>query len=316
MTTKEIYKLAIDLGTASDLRGKKQVSKYLKRQKDKFDKSRKEDQEFFDLEKLSNPYSDTRILVDNNKKEIKKIIAGIDAEGAELLLAKDLGADLVISHHPEGVGLADLHSVMDLQAEVLSMYGLPINIAESITKLRISEVGRSVSGANHNRFVDMAKILKLDYMCTHTIADNLGAKFLFDLISKKEKDLEYVEDILNLFNKIPEYAEAKKMKAGPMLFAGSPDNRCGKIVITEFTGGTSGSKDVYEKMSQYGVGTVIGMHMHEEHRKEAEKHHINVIIAGHMASDSLGMNLFLDEIEKKGVEVIPVGGLIRVKRFK
>lgn len=316
MTTKEIYKLAVDLGIKSDLRGKAQVLKYLKRQKNKFDKLRKEEQESFDQEKLSNPYSDSRILVDNNKKDIKKIIVGIDAEGAELLLAKELQADLVISHHPEGVGLADLHSVMDLQAEVLATYGVPINIAESITKLRISEVGRSVSGANHNRFVDMARILKLDYICTHTTADNLSAKFIFDLISKKEKDLEYVEDVLNLFNKIPEYAEAKKIKAGPMLFAGSPDSHCGKIVVTEFTGGTSGSKDVYEKMSQYGIGTVIGMHMHEEHRKEAEKHHINVIIAGHMASDSLGMNLFLDEIEKKGVEIIPLGGLIRVKRFK
>ncbi len=316
MTTKEIYKLAIDLGVKSDLRGKDQVLKYLKRQRGKFDKIRKEEQEFFDKEKLSNPYSDTRILVDNKKRYIKKIVAGIDAEGAELLLAKDLQANLVISHHPEGVGLADLHSVMDLQAEVLSMYGLPINIAESITRLRISEVGRSVSGANHNRFVDMAKVLNLDYMCTHTTADNMGARFLFDLIRKREKKLEYVEDVLSLFNEIPEYAEARKIKAGPMLFAGSSDSRCGKIVVTEFTGGTSGSKDVYEKMSQYGIGTVIGMHMHEEHRKEAEKHHINVIIAGHMASDSLGMNLFLDEIEKKGVEIIPVGGLIRIKRFK
>ncbi len=316
MTTKEIYNLAVDLGIKSDLRGKSQVLKYLKRQKDKFDKLRKEEQKSFDQEKLSNPYSDSRILVDNNKKNIKKIIAGIDAEGAELLLAKELQADLVISHHPEGVGLADLHSVMDLQAEVLAMYGLPINIAESITKLRVSEVGRSVSGANHNRFVDMAKILKLDYICTHTTADNLSAKFIFDLINKKEKDLEYVEDVLNLLHEIPEYSEARKIKAGPMLFAGSPDSRCGKIVVTEFTGGTSGSKDVYEKMSQYGIGTIIGMHMHEEHRKEAEKHHINVIIAGHMASDSLGMNLFLDEIEKKGVEVVPLGGLIRIKRFK
>jgi len=28
------------------------------------------------------------------------------------------------------------------------------------------------------------------------------------------------------------------------------------------------------------------------------------------------MNLLLDEVEKKGVEVVPVSGLIRVKRFK
>jgi putative NIF3 family GTP cyclohydrolase 1 type 2 len=58
------------------------------------------------------------------------------------------------------------------------------------------------------------------------------------------------------------------------------------------------------------------MHMSEPHRLEAEKHHINVIVAGHMASDSLGVNLFLDELEKKGIKVVPMSGLIRVKRGK
>jgi putative NIF3 family GTP cyclohydrolase 1 type 2 len=314
MTTEKIYKLAVDLGIKSDLRGKDKVLKYLNRQKKRYEKMSDEDKKLFDKEKLTNPYSDTRIL-NKSKKNIKKILAGIDIDGSELMLARDLKADLVISHHPIGSALADLHGVMDLQAEVLELYGLPINIAESITKLRISEVSRGVSPANHYRWSDMAKALNLDFMCTHTVADNLGARYLFDLISKKEKELEYVEDVLNLLNKIPEYNESKKMKAGPMLFNGSPESRCGKIVITEFTGGTSGSKNVYEKMSQYGIGTIIGMHMHEEHRKEAEKHHINVIIAGHMASDSLGMNLFLDELEKKGIEIVPISGLIRIKRF-
>ena len=79
-------------------------------------------------------------------------------------------------------------------------------------------------------------------------------------------------------------------------------------------GGADEAKETFERMSHYGIGTIIGMHMSEEHRKDAEKNHINVVIAGHMSSDSLGMNLFLDELEKKGVEVVPVSGLIRIKR--
>ena len=75
-------------------------------------------------------------------------------------------------------------------------------------------------------------------------------------------------------------------------------------------------KEMYEKISQAGIGTVIGMHMEEEHRKEAEKHHVNVVIAGHIASDSLGMNLFLDELERKRIKVLTCSGLIRVKRKK
>ncbi|MFA5000102.1 MAG: NGG1p interacting factor NIF3 [Patescibacteria group bacterium] len=316
MTTKQIYDLAIKLGIDTDLRGAAAVKKYLARIKKKYEEAPKKAQAEFDQEKLTNPYSDTRVLVSGDKA-VKKVLAGIDMEGPELLLAKQRGdIDLVIAHHPEGKALADLSDVMKLQAQVLAGYGIPINIAESVIKSRISEVSRGVSPINHERAVDMARLLGLDFMCVHTPADNLGARFLVDLFEKKEKELETVGEIIDLLKTIPEYAAAVERKAGPVIFAGTSDSSCGKIVVTEFTGGTSGSKDIYEKMSQYGIGTVIGMHMEEEHRKEAEKYHINVVIAGHMASDSIGMNLLLDELEKRGIEVAPTSGLIRVKRFK
>ena len=41
------------------------------------------------------------------------------------------------------------------------------------------------------------------------------------------------------------------------------------------------------------------MHMGQELRDEADKHSIHVVIAGHMSSDSLGINLFLDELERQ-----------------
>lgn len=314
MTTKQIYELAIQLGIKADLRGVTKVKKYLERTKAKYEKLNKEQKEEFDLEKLTNPYSDTRLLVDNNKRIIKKVLTGIDCQGPELLLADKLNVDLVITHHPEGKAYADLHSVMDMQAQILADYGVPINIAESVLKPRITEVSRRTSPINHNRSVDMAKILKLDYMCVHTAADNLGAKFIFDLMKKTKP--ETVEEILKKLKTITEFREAIKFNMGPTLFVGHPENSCGKVAVTEFAGGTSYAKEMYEKLSHAGIGTIISMHMGEENRQEAEKYHINVVIAGHMASDSLGMNLFLDEIEKKGIAVIVCSGLIRVKRYK
>ena len=79
-------------------------------------------------------------------------------------MAKELGGiDLVIAHHPEGKGLAQLADVMHLQADVLSQYGVPINIAESLMKVRISEVSRGVNAINHQRTIDMAKILGVNF---------------------------------------------------------------------------------------------------------------------------------------------------------
>jgi hypothetical protein len=315
MNTKDILKIAIDKAIEADLRGKSEVEKRMTRINEKFNELTEKQKAGFDKEKLTNPYVDSRILNNpDESREIKKIMAGIDIDTAELLLADKIGdIDLVIAHHPEGAALAELAAVMDLQAEVLAKYGLPINIGEAITKLRVEELNRGLSPINHYRAVDTARLLGLDFMCTHTTADNLAARFMHDLI--QERKPEYVEDIFTIFKEIPEYQESSARQVGPKLFAGSKESRAGKVVVTEFTGGTSGSKDAYEKMAQYGFGTIIGMHMSEEHRKEAEKHHINVIIAGHMSSDSLGMNLFLDEIEKQGIEVVPVSGLIRVKRF-
>ncbi len=316
MKLQEIYQLVVKLGIENDLRGKKAVEKNLKRINDKYEKLSKDKKAKFDKEKLTNPYSDSRVLHESkDKKEIKKIMVGIDMEAPELLLADKLGVDLVIAHHPEGIGLAGLSEVMHLQAEVMAMYGVPINVAESVLKPRISEVSRGIAPINHQRAVDVAKLLDINYVCFHTVCDNMVANFL-----KKEfdnaKDLEYVEDVMDILNSIPEYKEAVKLGAGPRLFAGSEGNRAGKLALTEITGGTEGSSKIYSKMSQAGIGTIIGMHMSETHKKEAEKAHINAVIAGHLSSDSIGLNLFLDKLETKGIEIIPCSGLIRVSRNK
>ena len=312
MTIKQIYNLAIKMGIEADLRGKVKVKKYLARQKKKYQKLEAEKKKEFDQERLTNPYSDSRILNQpkNPQKPIKKILVGIDIGVGELLLAKELGKiDLIISHHPHGKALASLDDVMQLQAEVLAQYGVPINVAEGLLKPRISEVSRSISPANHNRVVDAAKILGLGFICIHTPCDNLVANFLDKKIKKVQ--LEYISDVLKYLKEIPEYKEAIKIGAGPRLFAGDEENRSGKIALTEITGGTEGSPKIYEKMAQAGIGTIIGMHMSEEHKKEAEAAHINAIVAGHMSSDSIGLNLFLNQLAKKGVKIIPCAGLIR-----
>jgi len=314
MNLKQIFDLSIQMGINSDLRGKTAVLKMLKRKKEQYEKLNKEQKEEFDLEALTNPYLDSRIHFDSGKTPIKKILAGIDMEGDEIFLADRLGADLILAHHPRGKALTDLADVMHLQADVYAQYGVPINVAEAVQKSRIEEVARGVNPVNHYRPIDIARLLKISYINVHTPCDNLVANFLKKKITAAKP--EYVGDILKLLKEIPEYKEAIKLGAGPRLFAGHPENHCGKVAVTEITGGTEPSAKIYEKLAQAGVGTIIGMHQSEEHKKEAEAAHINVIIAGHMSSDSLGMNLFLDELEKRGIQIIPCSGLIRIKRFK
>jgi len=315
MKINEIFNLAIKMGIEADFRGKEGIKKFLERKKEKYEKLSEKEKEEFDKDALENPYLDSRIYHIAQDKKIKKVLIGIDIEPAEVLMAKEIGEiDLIIAHHPLGKGLAYLADVMNLQCDVLNFYGVPINIAESLMKERIEEVARGVNKLNHQRTVDAAKLLKISLMNSHTPCDNLAAKFLKDL-TEKEKP-ERIGDLMNLLKEIPEYREAIKIGAGPKIFVGTPENRCGRITLSEITGGTEGSPKLYEKMANAGIGTVVAMHQSEEHRKEAEAANINVVIAGHMSSDSLGVNLFLDELEKKGIEIIPCSGLIRISRVK
>lgn len=313
MTIREIYDLAVKKGVETDFRGISGIEDDLKRRKEKYEKLSEDERGYFDKERLSNPFADSRILFGDPNKEVKKMIAGIDIEGGEIFLAKELSADLIFSHHPEGIALAGLDDVMHLQIDVLAQYGVPINVAEKLLRKRISEVSRSLSPANHNRVVDLAKALNIPIMCGHTVCDNRVARFVEEKITKDNP--QYLEGVMKSLMEIPEYREAAKMGAGPKIFVGDSDNRAGKIVFTEITGGTEGAPEIYEKLAQAGAGTVIGMHISEKHREEAEKANINVVIAGHISSDSIGVNLLMDDLEKAGIEIVAVGGLIRHKRI-
>jgi len=313
----ELYRFIIDEGISKDPRGLERVKLEIKRKKEEFEKMQEAKKREFDQEALHNPYSDTRILHDT-KKEIKSILVGIDIETPELLLADRLRSrgkeiELALAHHPEGRAYANFYEVMGMQADILNKYGVPINIAEDLLAKRIKDVSRKVMPVNHFRAVDAAQLLDISFICVHTPADNFVTTYLQGLIDEKKP--EFVEDAIGLLKEIPEYEQASARGNGPKVIIGSEKRRAGKIFV-DMTGGTEGSEEALEKLSDSGVGTIVGMHMGEKHYQNAEKFHINVIIAGHITSDTLGLNLILDRaIEKFGpLNIISCSGFYRIKR--
>lgn len=319
LTFKEMYDLGVKLGTEADPRGAKRVKSYLERVKKEFADLKPDEKKYFEEERLTNPYHyDTRIHTGEFKAPVKCILAGIDADVGEVLLATQLNergkkVDAVVAHHPMGGSLATLHGIMDMVVEVYESQGVPVHLAEKFMNERITEVGRGLHAHNHYQIIDMARLLGVNVMNMHTPTDNLVHVFLEEFLAKKKP--ETVGDILDALMELPEYQEAKRRGSGPVLFSGSPKNKVGKYIL-EMTGGTEPSSKIYSELSRIGISTVVTMHMSKDAREKAGEHSLNVVVAGHMSSDSLGMNLYLDELEKKGIEIIPCGGLIRVSRVK
>ena len=318
MKLEQLYRKAVKIGIENDLRGKEDIKKILKEEKEKFDSLKKDELEYYDKDRLFNPFSDSRVLNGELNTEVKKVIVGIDMETGEMLLTyllnKDLGQkiDLIIAHHPEGYALAQLYDVMKLQADLMASYGINISVAEQLMEKRISEIERRLMPVNHTRAVDAAKVLGIPMMCIHTPADNCVTNYLKKTFEKQKP--YKLKDLLKILKNIPEYKKSAKLQVPPKIVSGSENSKCGKIYV-DMTGGTEGSKEIFEKYANSGVSTLVGMHLSEEHLENAKKAKLNVVIAGHISSDVLGLNLLFDEIEKeKKLEFVGVSGFERIRR--
>ena len=318
MKLEILYKKAIAIGIQNDLRKNQDIKTLLAEEKDKYKKFKDDEKEYYDKDRLFNPYADTRILNGDLATEVKKVIVGIDMEVGEIMLTYLLNKDeiqnidLIIAHHPEGYALAQLYDVMKLQSDLWAQYGVNISVAEQLMEQRIGEIERRLLPVNHSRAVDAARVMGIPMMCIHTPSDNCVTNFLTKTF-KKEKPFK-LKDVMSLIKNIPEYKRAAKAQVPPKIVSGSENRKCGKIFV-DMTGGTEGPKDIFEKYATSGISTLVGMHLSEEHLKNAKKANLNVIIAGHISSDNLGLNLLFDEIEKEDqLEFVSISGFERIRR--
>jgi putative NIF3 family GTP cyclohydrolase 1 type 2 len=318
MKLKDIQELFVKEGINEDPRGLKTVAADLLKRKTEYNALSSEKKEVYDIESLENPYYDSRIIYADMDIEVKTVMVGIDIETQELLLAKNLintgtKIDLVIAHHPEGYAYSTFYSVIGMQTDILNKQGIPVNITEKIVSQRMKEVQKSILPQNNERIYDAAKLLNIPFMTAHSVADNHVASFLQREIDALKP--VYLKEIIELLNKYPEYQHATKVGQAPFILCGSDSSRCGKVFV-DMTGGTEGPIESFEKLAIAGVGTIVGMHLSAKATKEAEKCHLNVVLAGHISSDNLGLNLMFDKLERKAgtIEFIDASGFRRFRR--
>lgn len=242
-------------------------------------------------------------------ENIHRVLAGIDMSDTTLLAAKQMGYDCVAEHH--GImGKATHIGDQMYKDQMMLMYkfGVPINVAQKVIEGRAKEESQKMHSKNLNRQADFARFLDMPYVGIHTPADLIGQKLVQDKMDELSEGNPFVtlQDVVDALNEFP---EVKNALQDPWIRVGSPDSYAGKICVM-FAGVTCSTAEVYKTFFDYGVGTLIMMHMPEDMVKAVrEQNKGNLIIAGHMASDSIGFNRILDAWEEAGLEVTRIGGL-------
>jgi len=263
-----------------------------------------------DLAGITEIPPDSGVLVPG--ENIKKVLFGLDIDTADILLAKQLGVDAVIGHHPAaGKSFVNFPQVMQRQIDCMVSQGVPINKAQRALAKRKEAVDIAQHVGNYDKIIQAARLLEIPYMNIHLPADivtnNIVAGYLFDRLGDKPKTI--LKDVLDILLEIPEYKHALTV---PVIRVGSPDFYAGKIYVA-MAGGTSGGAAVARAYFEAGIGTLITMHMPENDIKELRELNLgNLIVAGHVASDSIGLNKLIASLEDSGLNVIRINGIVNV----
>lgn len=254
---------------------------------------------------------DSGIVYDNGK-EVKKVLAGIDMDNTMLMIAKQLGFDCVAQHHPAGIMNPNTGELFGRDhMKKLMECGVPINEAQKLAYAKRNEGKQRMHSRNRTQMRDVAKLLDISDVAFHTPADMLAERTVqakMDALMERNPRCT-VQDVIDELLTMREYQEALEGQQ-PEVWVGSKDSFAGRIYV-EMYGVGAPSLDEYIACANAGVGTFVTMHATPDVIKGLREHNkCNLVVAGHMASDSLGFNQILDAWEKKGIEVVRISGIV------
>ena len=259
---------------------------------------------------LSYLAEDSAVVLDASG--IKRVAIGLDIGTAELMIAKDAGADMVIAHHATfAPGCLEGYRTMELLLDRMIALGVqPVPACKIIRTIQDKiRRGRQGNSSNYDRAPSIAKLIGMPLMSLQTPLCMVGAKNIQVLV---DEHLRTIQDprLTDVMNAVMEPAESQESISPPVLYVGSASDYAGKVVAL-FSHEAAEYPEIALALFEAGVGTLILPYASEEVVAATKEQNIgNLIVMGHVTADSIGINAFLSRLEGQGVEVMRMSGVI------
>lgn len=254
--------------------------------------------------------ADSQIFVRGD--DIKRILFGVDVNAAGLMLAKQLNFDAIMAHHPPGseAQIYGMPKVMLRHIDQMKSIGISEKNAKKALEVIRGKISRQRNVINYDRVTSVAKLLEIPFLNIHTPVDSITKKYFDDYIDSflSSNKSAKVSDLIKSLNEIDEIS---KGLTKPALRIGDEESPVGKFFVA-ISAGTSGGAAIAKAYFKAGINTLLYMHLGEGDYKKLKKEKIkgNLIVTGHMPSDSIGINIYLNELEKRGIFVQRFSGVI------
>jgi hypothetical protein len=241
-------------------------------------------------------------------EDVESALVGIDLESPEVQLAHREGYDLALAHHPAGGDARlEFHEVLDTQVAFMVDHGVDEERAEeAVADLRRnSEHGAHASNYRHDPSV--AELLDQPYMNVHLAPDELGRRRFVEVVEALPGDATVGDLTTALHDAFPAFQDAD---TDIEVRVGSDDNELGEVAV-HHAAGTNGGASVAEAYFDSGVDTVLYIHVNGGDTKQLREEYgeeNNLVVTGHIASDAVGLNEFVDALEDLGVDCTTISG--------
>lgn len=240
---------------------------------------------------------------------IRRLLVALDVGPAELLLARELGCDGVLAHHPAG-GDAVVHfvDVLARHVDLMVEHGVPREEAKAAIAPLVRRLTLQHHAQNYEQTPAVARLLGLPFLNLHLPLDEVGRRVIAETIERHCASLgrePLVQDVLDALLTIPEFATAPMP---PMVPVGAVDRPAGRIAVVHGAG-TNGGAAVARAYFAHGVGTVLYLHLAPAELEALHDARGNVVVMGHLPGDLVGINRYLTVLAEYDVEIVRLIGV-------
>ena len=317
MTIRDLYEFAIERGLSMDPRGEAALRAHMESLRREYATLTGQAAALFEVERLRNPFGDTRLVWGDPDTEVRRIVCGIDIDGAELLLAdrlRDKGrpVDLVMAHHAsaQGGAVASRSDIYFAQVKMLTDFGVPEHLADKLIRPQAAATAQRSTNFRNNQ---IAAALGMPLMTIHAPADlylyHEGYRVL------REDQPQTVGDLVAISDSWPEVQWLIERGLGTTVAVGDLSNPLGKTYCC-FYGGWNPTPEVFEALCDHGCGTLWVVDTGESLNEVARRRNVSLVVTPHMPADNCGINrLFDDAMTRFGdFEIVETSNFVRVDR--
>lgn len=240
---------------------------------------------------------------------ISHALMGIDVGTAELFMARQLGYHAVIAHHPAGYA-GPFWDVYHLHVGQMVAAGVAADVAEQAVAARIEGFKAASQRENYDHVASVARLLEMPFLNIHSPLDEVGRRIMQHTVDEQlaRKPDSTVADVRDALLKLPEYAAARTQMQNPL---GAWDAPAGKVIVSHGAY-TNGGYPVAHAYLTSGVNTICCIHFPLEDAQRLAREGVqgNILVMGHIAGDSVGINPYVARLRESGLEVTTFSGII------